>query len=325
MATGPHVSIAAETITRFAGIPVTNSLLTTYVVMGILVVASLFVTRRMQLKPSYAQQIGEVIVEGLYNFFSSIIGPIHIKKVFPLLGSIFLFITIANWIGFFPGVGTVGLKENEREATEVEHVVTQETKPANTALVEEHGTSEAPAIALQTTEVVENGDKTHVGSKNTVESSTGSDAQQSGAPSHSKLIPLLRGPTADLNVTLSIAIVTMVFVQYFGLSTLGVSYLSKFFNFSSPIFFFVGILELVSDISKVISFSFRLFGNIFAGEVLLAVMSFLVPFLVPAPFYGLEVFVGVVQALVFSMLACVFLNVAVAHGDHGDGAHEHTH
>jgi F-type H+-transporting ATPase subunit a len=88
-------------------------------------------------------------------------------------------------------------------------------------------------------------------------------------------------------------------------------YGSKFLNFKSPILFFVGILEFISELSRIISFSFRLFGNIFAGEVLLAVMAMLVPFIAPLPFYGLELFVGFIQALVFTMLTIVFIKAAI--------------
>ena len=81
--------------------------------------------------------------------------------------------------------------------------------------------------------------------------------------------------------------------------------------------FGVGLLEIVSEISRVISFAFRLFGNIFAGEVLLTVIAFLMPLIAPLPFLGLELFVGFIQALVFSMLTAVFLNMAtVSHDSH---------
>ena len=129
-----------------------------------------------------------------------------------------------------------------------------------------------------------------------------------------EFVPLLRGPTADLNTTLALAIVSIVAIQYFGFKTVGKHYSSRFLNFSDPIYFFLGILEIVSEVSKIISFAFRLFGNIFAGEVLLAVMAFLIPFIVPLPFLGLEIFVGFIQALVFSMLTAVFLQVAISHG-----------
>lgn len=130
-------------------------------------------------------------------------------------------------------------------------------------------------------------------------------------------VPLFRSGTADLNTTLALALISIIIIQYSGFTSLGLSYLKKFFNFTSPIGFFVGILELISEVSRVISFAFRLFGNIFAGEVLLTVIAFLIPILAPIPFLGLELFVGVIQALVFSMLTAVFLLLAtVGHEGH---------
>ena len=101
----------------------------------------------------------------------------------------------------------------------------------------------------------------------------------------------------------------------FGFKNLGFHYGSKFLNLKDPMGFFVGILESVSEVSRIISFAFRLFGNIFAGEVLLAVMAFLMPFLIPLPFLMMELFVGFIQALVFAMLTAVFLNVALSHAE----------
>lgn len=125
--------------------------------------------------------------------------------------------------------------------------------------------------------------------------------------------PLLRGNNADLNATLSLAMLSVLITQIYGIRYLGLkTYLIKFINFKNPIAFFTGILELISEFSKVISFSFRLFGNIFAGEVLLTIMAFLVPILVSFPFLLLEVFVGFIQALVFSMLSTVFLSLAIS-------------
>lgn len=132
-------------------------------------------------------------------------------------------------------------------------------------------------------------------------------------------IPYWRAPTADVNTTLALGLITMVMVQFYGVKFLGLKYFKKFFDFSSPINFFVGILELISDFSKIISFTFRLFGNIIAGEILLMVISMLVPYFGSIPFLGLELFVGFVQALVFLMLSSVFINMAtVGHGE----AHE---
>ncbi len=130
-------------------------------------------------------------------------------------------------------------------------------------------------------------------------------------------IPLLRGATADLNMTLALAVIAFTAIQYYGFSALGLAYLKKFFNFSSPINFFIGILELVSEFSKILSFGFRLFGNIFAGEVLIGVIAFLIPILATFPFLLMEIFVGFIQAIVFSMLTGVFISSAVqSHDEH---------
>jgi len=130
-------------------------------------------------------------------------------------------------------------------------------------------------------------------------------------------VPLLRSPASDLNFTLALALIAVTFANVLGVAAVGFrKRASVFFNFSSPIDFFIGILELVSEFAKIISFSFRLFGNVFAGEVLLAIMAFLVPYLVPLPFLFLEIFVGFIQAFIFGMLTLVFVAMAVAgHGD----------
>ena len=125
------------------------------------------------------------------------------------------------------------------------------------------------------------------------------------------LIPIFRGATADINTTLALALISMGTIQFYGFKALGVKYLNKFFNFKNPIYTFVGLLELIAEIAKIISFAFRLFGNIFAGEVLLTVIGTLIPFLAALPFIGLEIFVGFIQATVFVMLSLVFMKLAV--------------
>ena len=125
-------------------------------------------------------------------------------------------------------------------------------------------------------------------------------------------VPLLRSPASDLNFTLALALIAVTMVNIFAVSVIGLrDRISVFFNFSSPIKFFVGILELLSEFAKIISFTFRLFGNVFAGEVLLAIMALLVPYLVPLPFMFLEVFVGFIQAFIFGMLTLVFVALAI--------------
>jgi len=141
-------------------------------------------------------------------------------------------------------------------------------------------------------------------------------------------VPLLRSMNADVTMTLAIACISVIMTQIFGIAALGVfPYAGKFFvaPWRDPIGCFIGILELIAEFAKVISFTFRLFGNIFAGEVLLVVISFLMPYVAPIPFLGLEIFVGFIQALVFCMLTLVFVKMAtMAHGGHEESHPVHA-
>ncbi|MFH1003557.1 MAG: FoF1 ATP synthase subunit a [Chloroflexota bacterium] len=152
-------------------------------------------------------------------------------------------------------------------------------------------------------------------------------------------VHLLRGANTDINMPLALALISFVFVEYFGLRSIGLRYLGKFLNFGQlfqgighltrgklragfgslvigAIDVFVGLLEALSELVRIISFTFRLFGNMTAGEVLLLIAAFLVPWLFAIPFYGLELLVGFVQALIFAGLTLVFLTLAaVAHGE----------
>ena len=251
MAEGLHISVAAEPVFRLGPVPVTNSLLVTWLVMALFGSFALWYQKESQKKkPSRAKLVADSILLGLLKFFKAVAGE-RAKEFYPLLATFFIFIIVANWSGLLPGVGAVGFWEHHGE--------------------------------------------------------------------HKIFVPFLRGATADLNTTLALALVSVGAAQYLGIKALGwKKYLSKFFNFANPIKFFIGILELVSEFAKVFSFSFRLFGNIFAGEVLLAVMAFLLPFFVPIPFLVLEIFVGFIQALVFAMLSLVFISLAIS--DHE--AHE---
>lgn len=130
------------------------------------------------------------------------------------------------------------------------------------------------------------------------------------------LVPLFRRVTADLNTTLALALFSVGAIQYFGLRQLKITYLKKFLNLRGPIDFFIGMIELISEMARIISFSFRLFGNMFAGEVLILIISFLIPIIAPVPFLFLEIFVGFIQAFIFAMLTLVFLNMAVSFKEH---------
>jgi F-type H+-transporting ATPase subunit a len=138
---------------------------------------------------------------------------------------------------------------------------------------------------------------------------------------HGGLIPLLRAPAADLNMALALAFISFFTIEITGLRSLGFGkYSMKYVNFSSPVNFAVGIIEMVSNLGRLISFSFRLFGNVFAGEVMLVVVAFFVPYLLPVPLMGFEVFVGFIQAVVFAMLTLFFIKLALME-PHGKESH----
>lgn len=303
MSAGPHISISAETISYFANIPISNSILTSLIVSAILILFALIAKKKLNTRdvfgrPGAFQNFSEMIVEMLYEFTNSVTHNSKKTKVFlPFIASFFLWILLNNWLGLLPGVGTIGL--------------THEPKEARLPSIEVKASEVEPAVQMiETTDHVETlevvGDEAH-----TQEAVAGEEA-------HGKtFIPLFRAGTADLNTAIALAAISVFVTQLFGFKYLKFGYLKKFFNFSSPIMFFVGILELVLELAKIMSFAFRLFGNVFAGEVLLAVILFLVPVVAPMPFYGLEIFVGFIQALVFSMLSLVFFNMAtVSHDEH---------
>jgi len=153
---------------------------------------------------------------------------------------------------------------------------------------------------------------------------------------HNLFIPYFRGGTADINTTLALALFAVVISHVIGVMSIGVwKHINKYFNFKillsipgeikkdfsvvlvNPIQAFVGIVEFIGEIAKIASLSFRLFGNIFAGEVLLASMMAIFAFILPLPFMFLEIIVGLIQALIFSLLTMVFMTIATeSHEEH---------
>lgn len=160
---------------------------------------------------------------------------------------------------------------------------------------------------------------------------------------HSVFIPYLRGATADVNTTLAIAIFVVIASNIFGVIVLGLwkginkyiklSELGKMRNFMkdptilivAPITFFVGLLEAIGEIAKVASLSFRLYGNVFAGEVLLASMSAIFAFILPLPFVFMEFFIGILQAFIFAMLALVYFSIQATDHDEHNTHHDEKH
>jgi len=145
-----------------------------------------------------------------------------------------------------------------------------------------------------------------------------------------KLTPWVRPGTSDLNLTLALALVSVIVTQVLGFIALGPKrQLSKYFNFKAlrhgfqgPIEFFVGLIELVTELSRILSFSFRLFGNIFAGSAVLAVFAFILPFIADVIFIPLEIFVAFVQALIFALLTLVFLEIGTSSHEQDETEHE---
>ncbi|HPS21714.1 MAG TPA: F0F1 ATP synthase subunit A [Candidatus Paceibacterota bacterium] len=267
-----EVTIYAEPIFHIGNFQVTNSLITSWLTVLVLVIFALFLRLKMKKIPGKLQHVFEVVIDGALSLVDQVTNDRKItNKIFPLVFSLFLFILVSNWIGLVPGLGAMGLVAHE------------------------------------------------------------------GA--HSVFIPFLRSGTADINTTLVLGIMIVLASNFFGILTVG---LWKTFNhyvnikglfdifkkvrkdpsilIIAPINFFVGLLELIGEIAKIASLSFRLFGNVFAGEVLLVSMSAIFAYIVPGPFLFLEIFVGLIQALIFSLLATVYFTIAAQ--DHSE-EHEH--
>ncbi|MBM01356.1 MAG: hypothetical protein CL762_01355 [Chloroflexi bacterium] len=344
-----HIQLPAE---KIPGLGVFNTSLTLWIGMIILMTFVLLATRNMKNVPDgRLQNIAEVIVEFFVNLAQTISGSEKGRRFVPLVLSIFLCVVVSNWVGVLPGVGTVGIVEsaevvyshkehkvdschssdhssdhgsdhkdfNCKEALK-EHLVVFESIPGTGIKYLPPGRGESKVEKGGGVVLVE--DVIHSHSK--LESKTYDQKHEKPLSSNlegkyaGRLLPLLRGANTDLNTTLAIAIVAMVAVQFWGISALGIrKYGGKFFNFSSPIMLFVGLLEFIAELARVVSFTFRLFGNMFAGEVLLVAMMFLLPFIGIIPFMGLELFVGVIQAFIFSILTLIFGITAISdHSEH---------
>ena len=232
-----HISITPEKVFEIGNFPVTNTLLTSWLVVILISLGAVLFSKIIQRVPGKIQAAIELLVEYLLSFLENIAGNRKkAEKFFPIVATIFIFVLISNWFGILPGIGSIGFYE----------------------------------------------------------------------VSHGKevFVPIFRSVYSDLNMTIALALIAVLLSHIFGLLSVGLKeHLSKFVNFKNPIKAFVGILETISELAKIVSFSFRLFGNVFAGEVLLVIIAFLVPYLAPIPFLGLEIFVGFIQALIFATLS----------------------
>ncbi|HUF52612.1 MAG TPA: F0F1 ATP synthase subunit A [Dehalococcoidia bacterium] len=318
----PHIVIRAEKLTDLGPIPLTNTMITGWLVVAVIVIFMLIATRSWSLIPNRLQNFVEAAFEAFYNLVTGIAGEANGRRFFPVVATIFFFIVIGNWMSLLPGFNVIGW---------VGHETPEAEQIAEDGFV--HGIifddiSIGP-VDLHYIGFSDPGNLRVTSDENVIESDDPDGAERFHEAEEDgkfvgELIPVFRGVNTDLNTPLAIAIAAFIAVEFWGISSLGFfTYGSKFINFSSPINFFVGILELVSELVRLVSFTFRLFGNMFAGEVVILMFTFLTPLILTLPFYGLEIFVGVIQAFIFAMLTLVFGVVAVAH--HGDHDEERAH
>ena len=272
-----EVTLYAEPLTQVHGFSVTNSLLTSWVVVFIIVLISIALRKNLKKVPGRFQNLFEIVIDGALGIADQVTGDRKVtEKVFPLAICVFFFVLINNWLGILP-LGAFGILAHAAD---------------------------------------------------------GSTA----------FVPFLRSGPADINTTLALALIAVIGSNIFGIMAIGVwKIFNKYVNLKAlgsipgkirrdptillvaPITFFVGILELIGEFAKIASLSFRLFGNVFAGEVLLLSMGAILAYGLPVPFIFLEVFVGVIQALIFSMLVLVYFTIAAQDHDAHDENHEHAH
>jgi F-type H+-transporting ATPase subunit a len=325
------------------GFPITNSMVATLIVDAILIVLFLAATRRIRIVPSGIQNFMETIVEFLYNQAVQVAGA-NAPKVFPLGATVFLFVLFANYMELLPGIDTVGYVRHPEEGITAYEL--DPATPAGSPVV--FLNPRCPILTEADFEALDDAERqarVEAGCREEpihapAEGESGEHAENPGWA----VVPTVRTASTDLNVTLAITLVVVVSIQIYGIQNhmphgrAGIAavltgmrrYFGKFFNVSGlrkegpakifgAIDLFASIIEGFSELIKIVSFSFRLFGNIFAGTVLIFVIMFLVPYIGPVATLLLETFVGAIQAYVFMMLTLVFMNVAAQ--THGEGGH----
>tara|TARA_B100000029_G_scaffold115678_1_gene108192 strand:- start:8006 stop:9148 length:1143 start_codon:yes stop_codon:yes gene_type:complete len=299
---------------------ITNTMIATWLAILILIVFAWLVNKNKNPIPNRVQGLAEIVIEFFITLIGGIVGANKVKQFLPLVMTIFLFIVIANWMGILPGYGTIGWIETPEI---IKHHMSHDSHDSDSHADDHHDdyseydhiklakfTKSGPIYAQPFGSEKEN-------EKITLSCGLNPECPKEDGVQAGRLSPYLRSANTDVNTTLAIAIVAMIMIHWWGLRTLGTfGHIGKFINFKEgPAGFVVGLIEAISELARLISFTFRLFGNIFAGEVLLIVVAFLLPLTGILVFLFLEVFVGVVQAFIFSILTLVFAATATtAHG-----------
>ena len=331
----PIIDIKAETLWEVGPLPIKNTLITSWVVVAIVIIAAFFSGRNLQWIPSGWQNFIEAIIEGIHSLVVSTAGEKHGRRFFWVIATFFIYITVSNWFALFPMFNVIG---------KVEPVGVEEAEFHKEAYVMQTGGVSfvnfgANFVKIEVDEAACEGLSGHA-EEECLEEKRGraitAAREEHGLGEDEELAiiaPFLRSVNTDLMSPLSLALISAFFVEFWGISTLGFfAYGKRFLNFPrlmrggfmGAIDFAVGLLEIVAELARLISFSFRLFGNMLAGEILLLVMTFLLPFafVVLGIFYGLEIFVGAIQAFVFGMLTLVFGVLAITGHDDEHAAKE---
>jgi F-type H+-transporting ATPase subunit a len=279
----PVVSLPAESFgLSIAGFAITNTMVAALLADLVLVLMAFFVMRLLKngggLRPTGLYNFVEWIVEFLWNTTTGVVDKKWARRIFPWMATIFMLVLAANLVKLLPGFEAIGV-----------------LRPT------EEGKTGYSAVAL-------------FGQVFTLDKVL----PAAGQPGY-EVIPFLRGAATDLNFTFALSLITMFMVEAFGVWAHGPGYFEKFFNIRAllagdmlkAVDFVVGLLELISEVAKVLSFAFRLFGNIFAGALLLSIIGVMMTVVAPAGVMLFELFVGVLQAYVFALLATVFMSQSV--------------
>lgn len=291
-------SLAPDILIQLGPVPITNTIVNTILIDALIIFGVIVLAKNIKKIPGTFQNIVELIVDIFYKLTESIAGK-NAEKIFPYFLTFFLFILLSNWSGLIPGAESIGFYPPDTHKEEA-HVETPDTQLSPIQVDDHTEPTYGDNTHEEPTHEISNTSKDH--------SEEASNAHTEGKEEH-HLVSLNRNLTSDINATLALAIISLVATHMLSIKALGIKeYLGRFFSLN-PILLFVGILELVSEFTKMISLSFRLFGNIYAGEVVLATISSLLAFVAPIPFMLLEILVGLVQALVFAMLTMVFMSV----------------
>ncbi len=299
-----EISLAAEKLFSIGSIDITNTVFTAFVIVFLILLLALYIRAGISYRaPGKFAVLIEMAVEGLYGLASDVIGTKHVKALFGFAFTFFIFVVVSNWFGLLPIVPALSI---EKSAHEESQVVAEESD----AHADEEYIAEAEVDGHEAEEAEH--EQTFWECLKTKHCYLSTD----GVKEFHNSTHVLRAPTSDLSMGLALALISVVVTNVLGFIYAGRQYLKKYLNFTSGITTFVGILEIVSEFGKLISFSFRLFGNIFAGEILLVVITNLTFGVATLPFLALEIFVGVIQAFVFFMLTAVFIGLAINHHDH---------